>query len=373
VLKSESYCPWLDHDCHFKANISAFAFREVIYFYDTKAGKTGRKMEEQIEKICKEKGFEVYKCTREKSWSLDWFCTNLCRKIQSAAFVVADLSCWKKKKKLPRQNPNIMFESGVSFGFRKKIIFVVINRDFDDVPSDLKKETVCKWPHDFKPGGVFESQVEEVIKRGPFHPKSIILNYPKEFYKTLMEIEEINGDVYLIQDYPVSFVRPESLLKKRAEAIFGRNKDLQDFYVESTMKRKKVFEHQVERYRFVHIYEKSGMERYMEGKETTDSWDTPAEKGEIIAQIKELIKYLKKYKNYEIYLTKETLPFNFETKRNYCVIMESREKGSGLAGMFFSTKSLVDPFIEVKKRLIDSQFTIKDKKRIINELGKLIR
>lgn len=352
----------------------------VFYSHDSriKDSDIGNDIKTRIEEIINKHGFKLY--TTEEADTVitsEYFCTNICQKIKECAFLVADISDWdedenqKNKKYYSKlesrkyySNPNVMQEIGLALGYEKHII--IITTDRKKTPSNLLGFNIFLYPRDFKEK--INYAIKELKERHVYLDKFKIIANPKDFYSLLYEIErKIKTNRILAQTYPGAIWRPDSLISKR-----GQERCLDpNLYKEIITKRKKIFNEDIKSFKFTDIYEKEGITKYVK----TQKWEgskIKANSAEVKQHLQNIIAALKENRNYEVALTVERIPYNFEVRTGEIVILESKGIHPGITGMLFTTMDAISEFEKQANSLIENA-KIKAKEDVIAWLEQQVR
>lgn len=316
---------------------------EVFYAYDSQSGPHGKLMRQLLEEMVREFDLRLYAFDLARLSASYYFC-NICRKIQEAAFMIADIGSWDAQAERYHSNPNVTLEIGLAWGFKKEVILITQEGGLPQVPSDFLGMDVCRYPSDFSSGKIKEIMAE-VADRIIFFEKFKIIHGGEEFYEVASKIMSLEGDRLLVSRYLTALVKPEALIETLAEEKYSAEEEKKRHYIEKAKERTRQLLSQLEKgYEVRDIYEKSGLEEYILMRRRKDRVNIPA--FEIKQRIDMLIDLLQRYDNYKVGLTSERIPFIYEIKADKIVTVDSdisKERGD-YCGMYFASKGIVREF-----------------------------
>ena len=316
---------------------------EVFYAYDSQSGPHGKLMRQLLEEMLKEFELRLYAFDLARLSASYYFC-NICRKIQEAAFMIADIGNWDAQAERYRSNPNVTLEIGLAWGFKKEVILITQEGGLSQLPSDFLGMDVCRYPSDFSSGKIKEA-IAEVANRVISFEKFKIVHGGEEFYEIASKIMSLEGDRLLVSRYLTALVKPEALIENLAEEKYGADEEKKRHYIEKAKARTSQLLSQLEKgYEVRDIYEKSGLEDYIVMRRRKDRVNIPA--SEIKQRIDMLMDLLQEYDNYKVGLTAERIPFIYEIKADKIVTVDSnisKERGD-YCGMYFASEGIVREF-----------------------------
>ena len=310
-----------------------FVKPEVFYAFDTATGLSeefklrSRAIRNEVELAVRECGLEPYAFDRDNAGSsTDWVCEKVCRRIQTAALVIADVSCYERGERYTT-NPNVAFELGIAWGFRKPVMLVTGTPDKRPI-ADFRSFELFKFPEDFDRQR-FRGNLKAFVEKTTFSPGLELISSKSFYASMLLEVETLPGDWLLAADYHSFLFRPLSHLKALAARNASDEVDAQ--------RRQGIVEGRWRNFRaqlantdnrFFHIFEWPGvLEYFSAGVERCKTSPTSAkvEKDCLLQEIDETISLLRQHHpKLQIAFTERSLPYAFLVRPERCVLIDSK-------------------------------------------------
>jgi hypothetical protein len=257
-------------DCRFCDQIVAHTWPKptAFYAYDTATDQTIARQKQSntilksVRSVAQKCGVKLEEFNRSQPGaSTNWICEKVCLPIQNAALVIADISSYDDSKRY-KSNPNVTFEVGMAWGFRKNFMLIRASKDKGETIADFTGTGFYRFPEDFR-SNLFQANLRAVLQRSRFSSGFELISSKLEKVRRLWQLECAPGDWMIVSDYPSHLFRPATSLRRAATQSTSDPREERERY-RIIEKRLDNFSHQLKESdrHFLHLYNWDGISRY---------------------------------------------------------------------------------------------------------------